>query len=160
MTVSEMVDKIYELFLKAQYDSVSIQEIIRRYAKEELRLSAEQAVNYAEQTEPDMVGEIDDADFNHFYIWYYFNYLTPFAVTATAVGDKKAPDKASDHVERPRHPVIFYAVIQVKGLVWDLPEDDAIQAWQHDCDYDLSGNEELMITDTQCLGVTYYHPVL
>jgi len=80
MTVSEMVDKIYELFLKAHYDSDSIQEIIRRYAKEELGLSEEEAGKYAEKTEPDMVGEIDDSDFNHFYVWYYFNYLTPFAV--------------------------------------------------------------------------------
>ena len=160
MTVSEMVDKIYELFLKAQYDSVSIQRIIQRYAKEELGLSEEEADKYAEQTEPDIVGEIEDSDFNNFYIWYYFNYMTPFAVAPNAVRDKEAPHKASDHVEKPRHKVILYAVIKVKGLVWDLPEDDAIQAWQHNCDYDLPGDEDLMITETKFLGVTYYDPVI
>jgi hypothetical protein len=160
MTVSDMVDKIYELFLKAQYDSAGIQQIIQRYAKEELGLSEEEAEKYAEKTEPDMVGEIDDSDFNHFYIWYFFNYLTPFAVAPNAVGDKEAPEKASDPVERPRYPILFYAVIKIKGLVWDLPEDDAIQAWQHNCDYDLPGDEHLMITETKFLGVTYYDPIV
>ena len=159
MTVSEMVDKTYELFLKAQYDSVSIQRIVQRYAKEELGLSEEETDKYAEKTEPDMVGEIDDADFNHFYVWYYFNYLTPFAVASDEVRDKEL-DNSSDHVEKPRHPILFYAVIKVKGLVWDLPEDDAIQAWQNDCEYDLPGNEDLMITETKFLGVTYYDPVM
>jgi hypothetical protein len=148
MTVSEMVDKIYEVFLKAHYGTVSIQEIIQRYAKEELGLSEKETVEYADKTGPDFVGEIDDADFNNFYIWYYFNY--PIACFL----------KAGDHIEKPRHNVLFYAVIKVNGLVWDLPEDDAIQAWQHNWDYDLPGDEDLMITETRFLGVTYYDPII
>jgi hypothetical protein len=78
MTLDEMIARAYSHFLQHRCHAEQQRPIFEQYAKEELNLSEEELFEFSIPNESDVEDEIVSDKFDHFYTWYYINYvITP-----------------------------------------------------------------------------------
>ena len=76
MSIEQMIAQSYGHFLKHFSDPEKAAPIFLQYAIEELNLSGDAALQYTRPILTDVEDEIASDKFDHFYIWYFVNYMT------------------------------------------------------------------------------------
>ncbi len=75
MKLDLIIANAYGHFLYHYNSYEKSKPIFERYAKEELNLPEEELEGFMRKTIVEDENEINSAEFDRFYIWYYFNYM-------------------------------------------------------------------------------------